>query len=202
MSRPPIIGHHLILTGYGHWLPNDPRGSGSSEIKQSKFEDLGPIHFGRKQVQPSRDELRMFQNEAQPRLEHEVIWFDQSMRDLLADAVANVVECRKYTVWAMAILKNHLHLCIRKHRDDALTMLDLIGLATCERLRKEGVIPGDHPLWANRPYKRYLYTPQEVRNVVHYIEDNPEREGVTGHGVGRRDGAVCWARWAAMAAVR
>ncbi|OQB82433.1 MAG: hypothetical protein BWX88_03985 [Planctomycetes bacterium ADurb.Bin126] len=22
-----VIGHHLMFTGYGHWLPNDPRGS-------------------------------------------------------------------------------------------------------------------------------------------------------------------------------
>jgi hypothetical protein len=35
-SQPPrqsIITHHLIWTLYGHWLPNDLRGSGSAEIR-------------------------------------------------------------------------------------------------------------------------------------------------------------------------
>lgn len=31
--RRPIIAHHLILHGYGHWFPNDPRGSGSDEVR-------------------------------------------------------------------------------------------------------------------------------------------------------------------------
>ena len=43
-----IIGHHLILHGYRHWLPNDPRGSGSIEIRDEKLSDLGPVHTGRK----------------------------------------------------------------------------------------------------------------------------------------------------------
>lgn len=27
-----VIAHHLVITGYGHWLPNDIRGSGSVEL--------------------------------------------------------------------------------------------------------------------------------------------------------------------------
>ncbi len=30
--RPSVIAHHLIWTLYGHWLPNDLRGSGSTEF--------------------------------------------------------------------------------------------------------------------------------------------------------------------------
>src|SRR5687768_5998901 len=123
-ANPPIIAHHLILTGYGHWLPNDPRGSNSSEVRQEKFADLGPIHLGRKVVQPCRDELRTFMRAAQPQLEHSVLWFDPSMRQLLGDAVGKVVQDQRYTVWAFAVLKNHLHLCIRRHRDSAQVMLE------------------------------------------------------------------------------
>jgi hypothetical protein len=32
--RPMIIGHHLIWILYGHWLPNDLRGSGSSRVEE------------------------------------------------------------------------------------------------------------------------------------------------------------------------
>lgn len=42
-----VIAHHLVMTLYGHWLPNDLRGSGSEELRNPELEELGPIHFGR-----------------------------------------------------------------------------------------------------------------------------------------------------------
>lgn len=73
-----IIAHHIILTGYGHWLPNDPRGSLSRKIRQSKFQVLGEIHYGRKKDQPSIQELRTFHAEAKKYLNHEVLWFNDA----------------------------------------------------------------------------------------------------------------------------
>src|SRR5947209_8235910 len=81
-----VIAHHLILTGYGHWLPNDPRGSGSLEIKDEKLEALGPIHHGRKRAQPPRSELKAFYREANELLEFQPFWFDRAKRQALADA--------------------------------------------------------------------------------------------------------------------
>lgn len=43
-----VIAHHLVLMGYGHWLPNDIRGSGSDEIRNELLAVLGEIHHGRK----------------------------------------------------------------------------------------------------------------------------------------------------------
>ena len=54
-----VIGHHLILTGYAHWLPNDVRGSGSDEVRGEELRPLGQIYYGRKEVQPPREELRV-----------------------------------------------------------------------------------------------------------------------------------------------
>ena len=45
-----IIAHHLVFYGYGHWVPDDIRGSGSTEIRSPKLEKLGLIHFGRKKL--------------------------------------------------------------------------------------------------------------------------------------------------------
>jgi hypothetical protein len=70
-----VIAHHLVITGYGHWLPNDIRGSGSAEIKQEKLEQLGPIHYGRKRSQPSREQIRKFFREAEPLLEFDRIGY-------------------------------------------------------------------------------------------------------------------------------
>jgi len=173
-----IIGHHLILHGYGHWLPNDPRGSGSDELRQEKLADLGEIHKGRKRVQPSRDELREFSRNAKPRLDFTPLWFDAAKRQAIGDAIGELARKRPYTVWACAMLKNHAHVCIRRHRDDALEMWNRFAETTGDALRRMQDVPDDHPIWSHRPYKVFLSTPAEVRGRVQYLANNPAKEGL------------------------
>src|SRR5215208_7873145 len=124
-----IIAQHVILTGYGHWLPNDPRGSGSIDIHKRELEKLGEIHHGRKRVQPSRDDLQDFYQRAVPHLKYEPLWFDSAMRQALSEAFAQVIQQRRYVVYACAILSNHAHFVIRSHRDRTN---DMFGALTHE----------------------------------------------------------------------
>ncbi len=161
---------------YGHWLPNDPRGSGSEELREEKLADLGPVHTGRKRVQPPREELKRFYHQAEPRLDHPALWFDGAKRQAVGEAFARVVAARRYTVWACTVLRNHAHLCIRRHRDDALTMWHVFAEGSAEVLRRFPDVPADHPVWSARPYKVFLYVPDDVRRVVAYITNNPIKE--------------------------
>lgn len=174
-----IIGHHLVLHAYGHWLPNDPRGSGSEELREEKLADLGPIHHGRRKVQPPRGELPRFYHAAEPRLDYPTIWFDDAKRQAIGEAFAHVVASRRYTLWGCAVLRNHAHLCIRRHRDDALTMWRGFAEQSARTLRLFADTPDDHPVWSSRPYKVFLYTPDDARRVVAYIEGNPVKEGLS-----------------------
>ncbi|MDY7107909.1 MAG: hypothetical protein SYC29_04655 [Planctomycetota bacterium] len=176
-----VIAHHLILTGYGHWLPNDLRGSGSEDFYDVKLAPLGPIHHGRRppEEQPSRDELRKFYRKAEPLLNFPIIWFDDAKRQVVADAFREVISAERYTVYACAILSNHAHLVIRRHRDDALTMLTKLADASRLRLRpRKKTIDPDHPIWSQRPYKVFLYTAEDVRGRIEYVNRNPLREGL------------------------
>ena len=65
-----VAGYHLIWTVYGYWLPNDPRGSTSTEIRVERLQDLGEIHYGRKDIQPSSKEIREFHKQAREILKH------------------------------------------------------------------------------------------------------------------------------------
>ena len=178
--RPSIIAHHLIWTLYGHWLPNDLRGSGSSELRNEKLDQLGPIHRGRKpeRLQPTRRELREFHNQAEPLLEFPRFWLDVAKRQAVADAFARVVAQEGYTVWAFAILSNHAHLVIRRHRDDALTMWIRFAEAIRASLSTFSDIRADHPILSTRPYKVFLRTPGEVCGRIAYVVANPEKEGL------------------------
>jgi hypothetical protein len=39
-------------------------------------------------------------------------------------------------------------------------------------------LPANHPLWAQRPYSVYLYTPDDIRRTNTYIQQNPEKENL------------------------
>ncbi|MBI1375738.1 MAG: hypothetical protein GC159_23765 [Phycisphaera sp.] len=174
-----IIAHHLILHGYGHWLPNDPRGSGSTETHTPELDELGPVHHGRKRMQPPRDELRAFYREATPRLKYQPIWFDDAKRQAVGDAFGQVVRSQRYTVWACAVLRNHAHLLVRRHRDDGRTIWTNLAEQSMEALRHFDDVDAAHPAWSDRPYVVYAYTPDDVRRLIRYIADNPMKEGLS-----------------------
>jgi REP element-mobilizing transposase RayT len=173
-----VIAHHLILSGYGFWLANDPRGSGSEFIRQPKFEELGAIHHGRKSIQPTRQELRAFYQRANPRLEHTPLWFAPTLRTHIGKAISDFMSRKRYTVWACSVGSNHVHLCIRVHRDGYQQMWAELTEATREALINDQLVQKTHPVWADRPYSVYLHTPDDIRRVIKYIEENPAKEGL------------------------
>lgn len=179
-KRPSIIAHHLICTLYGHWLPNDLRGSGSEELRDLKFAVLGDIHHGRKpaRMQPTKKELREFHKQAEPLLEFPRFWIDEAKRQAISEAISQVVSGHGYTVWACAILSNHVHMVIRRHRNDAVAMWNAIAESLRSALRNFVVVGFEHPALAARPYKVFLHTPEEVRGRVEYVEGNPTKEGL------------------------
>lgn len=173
-----IIAHHLIFYAYGQWLPNDPRGSGSDHLRQPRFDHLGPIHFGRKPVQPPRKEVRAFYEQAGPKLECSTLWFDDMAREMICGAFSQVAAANRYIVWACAILRNHAHLCVRRHRDDGQGIWRAFATAAAEELRRLPGVEDGHPVWANRPYAVFLYSPEDIRRVIAYVERNPGKEGL------------------------
>jgi hypothetical protein len=76
-----IAGYHLIWTAYGWWLPNDPRGSSSHEIRVERIAELGELHYGRKTVQPYSSEIRAFYEQARNALKHRSILCSHSTKN-------------------------------------------------------------------------------------------------------------------------
>lgn len=180
MPGQSVLAHHLIWTLYGHWLPNDPRGSGSCSFIDDKLAPLGDIHHGRKPLSehPSRSELRNFQRHAEPLLTHRRFWIDPTHRKIMADSLKEAIGRHTYPVWGCAILSNHMHMVIHRHRDDAMTM----WLNIADRLRMDlqqvSEIGAGHPVWADRPYKVFLFSPEDTRIRIRYVVKNPEKKGL------------------------
>ncbi len=167
-----VIGHHLMFTGYGHWLPNDPRGSLSLRVWSPELAELAQAHFGRRNPQPSLEELKAFYARADGLLAYPVLWFDAPQREALIDAVASVVQRERLTCWACAVLSNHVHVLVRRHRLKGDQMHARIREACVETLRERCLVPPDHPVLSARACDVFKDDVLSVRTCVRYINDN------------------------------
>jgi len=178
VMRGRVLAHHLIWTGYGHWLPNDPRGSGSTAIFKDELKQLGAVYFGRKSVQPSRQAVKEFQERAEELLEHQRIRFTGEMITFVASGFSSTIQQRHYTCYACSIMPDHCHLVIRAHRDNAETMIAELQKASRLRLFEQNLLPMDHPVWIDGGWKVFLGTPDQIRGRIRYVENNPVKEGL------------------------
>ncbi|MEX0775791.1 MAG: transposase [Phycisphaeraceae bacterium] len=175
MSNPIVIAYHLIWTAYGWWLPNDPRGSSSHTIRFDILSELGQLHHGRKIIQPASVEIRAFYESAKDWLRHELLTFDDACVASIADAFAAVIADQRYTCYACAIMPDHVHLLIRKHKHQAEEMIAHFQAASRLRLRADALRTMDHPIWGGPGWKVFLDHPDDVRRAIGYVNDNPRK---------------------------
>jgi len=170
-----ILGYHLIWTAYGWWLPNDPRGSSSHEIRVERVAELGELHYGRRAVQPAAADLRLFYTEARTVLKHELLTFSSEAVTVLAEAFATVIAERKYTCYACAIMPDHVHALIRRHREKAEEMIAALQAKSKECVIAKGLRNDDHPVWGGPGWKVFLETREDIERIVKYIQQNPNK---------------------------
>jgi REP element-mobilizing transposase RayT len=172
-NKPIVIAHHIMWTLYGWWLPNDLRGSTSRTIRNDLLAELGELHFGRKNIQPAGHDIRAFYEQAAGVLQHPLLSFQPDKFPLVADAIGQAIQEHNYTCYACAIMPDHVHLLIRKHRDLAEEMIEKIQTLSRKRLIEKGLREATHPVWTRGGWKVFLDHPDEVRRTIRYIDDNP-----------------------------
>ena len=178
MARhPAVIAYHLVWTAYGTWLPNDPRGSGSHVVASPALAELGPLHYGRRTKQPSRQTVRVFYRRAEPRLTFPVVRFNEEQIAVVGESLAEVINAESYTCYACAILPDHVHIVIRKHKHKAEEMINRLQVGT--RLRINFSLPENHPVWTLGGWKSFLCSPDAIRSAVSCVERNPLKSGLT-----------------------
>ncbi len=178
MPRPIVIAHHLIWTGYGWWLPNDPRGSTSRRIASDVIAELGELHYGRRKVQPSSAVMRDFHQRSEEVLLFPLIEFGPREVDAIAAAFADSIAEHRYTCYACAIMPDHVHVLVRKHKHKAEQMIENLQDSSRSRLRTSGLCEPDHPVWGGPGWKVFLDRPDAVRRTIRYVEENPIQRGL------------------------
>ena len=173
-----VAGYHLIWTVYGYWLPNDPRGSTSRDIRVEAIAELGEHHYGRKEKQPTSKELRSFLQESRDVLAHSVLPLDDDDLTIVGTAMGAVVAQRRYICYECAVMPDHVHILIRRHGDRAEDMVEALQTAAKAALFEAGKRPANHPVWTDGPgWKTFVNTQRQFVNEVKYIGNNPLKAG-------------------------
>jgi len=176
---PLVIAYHLILTAYGSWLPNDPRGSGSKLLRRDHLKELGELHFGRKRIQPASWKVRDFYENAVAHLQQPLVEFGHIEITAIARAFADVIRELRYTCYACAIMPDHVHILIRKHKHLAEEMIVNLQRAGHARLIESGHRSVDQRTWSSGwRWKVFLDHPDEIRRTIRYTDDNPSKIGL------------------------
>ena len=183
-----IHGYHVILPMYGFWLPNDPRGSWSDFVRKWEL-----VRFGHATKTLERRELADLsefelqqQEAAKKTLRYPPVSIDGHQALAIAHGFAEKSRKRNYTIWACSILSEHTHLVIARHTYKVEQIANLLkGAATSQIIKErrhplaEYAEPGSRTprMWAAREWKVYLDCEEAIEGAIHYVEDNPEKEG-------------------------
>jgi REP element-mobilizing transposase RayT len=161
------IGYHIVVSGYGLWLPGDDRGHWSDTWDdQIGFHEPHMLHHG----DPIRRRM------AQERMKHPPVRLSREMQD----CVANTIEaCRAASDWhvaAASIEATHTHLLLTyTERDIDITVKWLKDQIT-KAIHRE--TPHAGPVWCKGSWRSFIYDDSMWNNTQCYIERHNERRGV------------------------
>lgn len=182
-----VIAYHLILTFYGFWLPNDPRGSWSDFVRAWELRRFGPAtktNERRSLAWDPHDALK--RREAKEHLARPQVHLDGLQARAVARGFSRFVDRSGVVVYACAILPAHVHVVVARHRysieeiarhlkADATTQLGREGRHPFRSdVYRNGALPSP---WARGQWTCYIDESDYARNAVRYVNRNPTREG-------------------------
>jgi REP element-mobilizing transposase RayT len=144
-------------------------------IDSDVISELGALHHGRKRVQPSSREIRAFYEDAAKKLKHPLLKLTHSDVMIVAQAFEEIIREENYTCYACAIMPDHVHMVIRKHKHVAEQMIENLQNASAVALLESGARPEDHPVWGGPGWKVFLDSPEDIWRTIPYVEDNPTK---------------------------
>lgn len=176
-----ILGFHLIWTTYGHWFPNDPRGSWSQEVWKPELHELRAIDEVRNTVRTTPVEpeiLRAFLDSARSRLKWDVVCLAPAEVEAVGSGFGEVATAIDLKVWACAILTNHVHLVIERHGLSFERIVNRLKGQTGQRVRAIRGYPAAKtraeriPIWSQKYWVRFIDQSVKMVNAVSYVKEN------------------------------
>jgi REP element-mobilizing transposase RayT len=184
-----VIASHVIFGMYGFWLPNDPRGSWSDFVGAWALFRYGGIATKtseRRSVAGRQHDVRIRLGAKRSLIRPAV-----QLRGVQARSVgrgfAEYAHNSKLMILACAILPDHVHLVLLRHRLNVEQLVIKLKSAATTQLLNEGLHPfaniasGDEPppkCFARGQWKVFLNSESDILRAIRYVESNPLKEGL------------------------
>ncbi len=182
-----VLGYHVVVSAYGFWLPNDPRGSWSEFVRSWEL-----LRFGKAtKVETLESVAAHAHNHAQRlaakrALHYPPVRFTGVQARAVGRGFAALVTKTDLVVWACSILPEHVHLVIGRHRYPVEQVVNLLKGEATRQIVGEDLHPlrgfpqrtGRLPsMWGRGLWKVYLNDEVGIRRAIDYTEQNPVKEG-------------------------
>lgn len=183
-----MLGQHLIFSTYGFWLPNDPRGSGSTRVRTWHVYDAGgeaTTVYTTHSV-ASRPHDQRLRQRAKDSLKYPPVELTGVQARAVARGIAAICPKVGLVIHAFAIMPDHVHAVVARHPFDGDQIIACLKRAGTRGLNEEGLHPlaafprtnGKLPCpWGGGGWKVFLNTPKDMQARIRYVERNPIRAG-------------------------
>ncbi len=163
---PRTLGYHIVVSGYGLWLPGDDRGHWS-EAWDTEIGYHGPhtLHAG----DPVRRRM------AEERQKHPPVKLNFAMQAVVVDTIGR---CRSESDWQVAaasIESTHTHLLLTYTERDIDHTVKWLKDQTTKAVHRN--TPHSGPVWCKGRWRSYIFDPEVWRNTRQYIDRHNERRG-------------------------
>jgi REP element-mobilizing transposase RayT len=186
---PLVLAHHLIITAYGFWLPNDPRGSWSDFVRAWELFLAGgratKVDTHRSVAKKPHDRAKRL--ETKKHMVREPVRFSGLQARAIANGIADYVRRSGCVIYACAIMPDHVHFVIERFRYPIERVARQLKAAATTVLFNEGLHPFQHEHYADRrapsPWARgewlvFLDSVDDILRAIRYVNENPTRDGL------------------------
>lgn len=183
-----VNAYHLIVTAYGFWLPNDPRGSWSEFVRSFELALLGRATTTDEHRSLAHDahdrDLRRRQKEA---LVRRPVRFTGLQARAVARGFAIATARSGFIIHACAVMPDHAHFVVARHRYSIELVAAQLKSSATRQLALEERHPFQHVFysdntrptpWARKHWSVFLTFDDDITRAIRYVENNPTRAGL------------------------
>jgi REP element-mobilizing transposase RayT len=180
--------YHAIFSTYGHWLPNDPRGSWSDFIHAYELYRYGG---GATTVSGKRSYAHdahpvAFRREAKMMLKYPPARFDAPCRNVIGLGFARACATFEFKLHACAIGSDHVHLVASRDQRRTIERMvaTLKAYATfamteyaCHPMARFATRSTPTP-WGKNGWSVFISDEDQLRCAIRYVNNHPMKEGL------------------------
>ena len=155
MLNPPL-GYFITFRTYGTWLHGDDRG----------LVDRRHNQFGTPLLAANRGRERVDREQ----LATSPVVLDASQRDLVARAIRDVAAHKQWTLHAINVRSNHVHMVVTADHVPEHVMNAFKAWAT-RRLREASLMGADQRVWSRHGSTIYLFRPENMAEKIRYVNE-------------------------------